>query len=119
MESYETILSNKLTDHNFDPSRSVLEENTIDQLDHGRRRDQMRQLIKTGQHKIELEGRIKSGIKQVIEFLEPAKDAINSIVETIPGATLPWTVISVALEVRTLQLIRLEAYLYNNMFFPH
>ncbi|KAK1239939.1 hypothetical protein MKX08_007381 [Trichoderma sp. CBMAI-0020] len=102
MQLYETILSNKLMDHNFDPSRNVLEENAINainQLDIGVRRDQMRQLIKTGQHRIELESQIKSGIKQTIDFMEPAKDAINSIVKTILWAILPWTVISVALEI--------------------
>lgn len=116
MQLYETILSNKLKDDNFDPSQNGIEENVIDQLDLGVRRDQMRQLIKMGQDRTELESQIKSGIKQVIDFVDPAKDVISSIVQAVPGAALPWTVISVALEVRIFQLTLLQAYLCNNIF---
>lgn len=102
IQLYETILSNKLLDYNFDPSQNVQGDNMIEQLDLGIRRDQMRQLIETGQNKIELESQIKSGIKQVIDFINPAKDFINSIVKATPGAALPWTVVSVALKLSIL-----------------
>ncbi|KAM0255508.1 hypothetical protein ACHAQJ_005653 [Trichoderma viride] len=99
MQLYETILSRKLLDYNFDPSEDALGDNKIEQHAVDERRDQMHRLIQAGQERIERENNIKSGVKDFIGIIMPIKSLISSAVEAVPQAALPWAIVCACLEI--------------------
>ncbi|KAL7813976.1 WD40 repeat-like protein [Trichoderma aethiopicum] len=96
MEGYETILSNMLSSLQHDPENSsqVTIESNSDS-----RRAQLLDVIKSSQKKIEREGKVKENIGQVLSVISSLNSTIQAAIQAAPQAALPWSIVSMSLEV--------------------
>lgn len=98
MQMYEVILSNKLNDPNFDHNPAENKANVIAAAG-DERRAQMLAIIQTGQTKIKTEVHIKESVGQVMEIVNSAKSIISTAIQAAPQSALPWSIVSMALDV--------------------
>ncbi|KAK5994413.1 Vegetative incompatibility protein HET-E-1 [Cladobotryum mycophilum] len=99
MQLYETILSHKLCDYNFDPVQDACGSNQIEQSAVDGRRDQMHRLIQAGQQKNERETKIKGGMKDIMGIVMLMRTVISSTIQAVPQAALPWAIVCMSLEI--------------------
>ncbi|KAL7911955.1 hypothetical protein GGI35DRAFT_492027 [Trichoderma velutinum] len=98
MQMYEVIVSRKLQDSDIDGSR---EENKSDVIATAgdERRAQMLAIIQSGQLKIKKEVKVKESIGEMMEIVNSAKSIISTAIQAAPQAALPWSIVSMALEI--------------------
>ncbi|KAL7935407.1 hypothetical protein V8C35DRAFT_272036 [Trichoderma chlorosporum] len=98
IQIYEVILSNKLKDPNFDNLEEGAETNAVEATG-DKRRAQMLLLIQSGQKRIKKESEIKESVGQFIEIVNSMKSIISTAIEAAPQAALPWSIVTMTLEI--------------------
>ncbi|KAH0495805.1 hypothetical protein TgHK011_009335 [Trichoderma gracile] len=96
MKGYETILSNMLEHPQNDPDDS--DQVTIKSSSDDRRA-QLLDVIRSSQKKIEKEGKAKENIGQVLSVISSLNSTIQTAIQAAPQAALPWSIVSLSLEV--------------------
>ncbi|QYT02345.1 hypothetical protein H0G86_009351 [Trichoderma simmonsii] len=97
MDIYEVTLSNKLHDPNFDHPQLVIETNTIATAG-DERRAQMLAIMQSGQNRVEKEVKIKESVGEAMEIVNSMKSIISTAIQAAPQAALPWSIVSMALD---------------------
>lgn len=98
MHIYEVMLSNMLIDPNSDHPQLGNETNTIATAGH-ERRTQMLAIMQSGQNRVKREVRIKESVGEAMEIVNSMKSIISTAVQAAPQAALPWSIVSMALDV--------------------
>ncbi|KAL6816126.1 hypothetical protein V8C40DRAFT_282094 [Trichoderma camerunense] len=98
MHIYEVILSNKLHGFDFDHPQSGKETNTI-AITGDERRTQMLAIMQSGQNKVKREVKIKENVGEAMEIVNLMKSIISTAIQAAPQAALPWSMVSMALDV--------------------
>lgn len=98
MHIYEVILSNKLHDPNSDHPQSGNGTNTIATAG-DERRAQMLAIMQYGQNRVKREVKIKESVGEAMEIVNSMKSIISTGIQAAPQAALPWSIVSMALDV--------------------
>jgi hypothetical protein len=106
MHIYEVILSNKLHDPNSDHPQSGDENNMIATAG-DERRTQMLAIMQSGQNRVKREAKIKESVGEAMEIVNSMKSIISTAIQAAPQAALPWSIVSMALDVSLHTLISL------------
>ncbi|KAH8665172.1 WD40-repeat-containing domain protein [Tricladium varicosporioides] len=98
VKAYEKILSRELNGISTNFQTSEDQSNVIEQKNVEIRRSQMNQLIQNGLKKTERESKVKQGIGNWMQVTLAANDIIKFAVQFCPQAALPWTGVTLALQ---------------------
>ncbi|ETS00305.1 hypothetical protein M419DRAFT_84267, partial [Trichoderma reesei RUT C-30] len=63
------------------------------------RRAQLLEVIRSSQKKIEKEGKVKENIGQILSVISSLNSTIQTAIQAAPQAALPWSIVSLSLEV--------------------
>ena len=98
VDTYETILSTRLSQKDADPTDLASQQNKIEQNPE-KRWIQMRQLVQDGLHRTEKEANMKQGMEDGIQAAMAVKAVVDKAMQTAPEAALAWVGGCFALEV--------------------
>ncbi|KAH9205198.1 NACHT domain-containing protein [Leptodontidium sp. 2 PMI_412] len=104
VETYEKILSARLSQKDADPTNSshsadlASQQNTIES-DPGKRWKQMCQLVQDGLHRTEKDTNVKQGIQDGIQAAMAVKEVVDRAIQAAPEAALAWVGVCFALEI--------------------
>jgi N-terminal domain of NWD NACHT-NTPase len=101
VDTYETILSARLSQKHADPADPAdlsSQQNEIEQNPE-KRWIQMRRLVQDGLHRTEKEANVKQGMEDGIQAAMAVKEVVDKAIQAAPEAALAWVGVCFALEV--------------------
>lgn len=98
VDTYERIISARLSQNNADPADLASQQNEIEQNPE-KRWIQMRLLVQDGLHRTEKEANVKQGMEDGIQAAMAVKEVVDKAIQAAPEAALAWVGVCFALEV--------------------
>lgn len=100
VDTYETILSSRLSHGDADPTDLASQQNEIEQNPE-KRWIQMHRLVQDGLHRTEKEANVKQGMEDGIQAAMAVKEVVDKAIKAAPEAALAWVGVCFVLEVGT------------------